>query len=42
MSMAVGGKGGAIADINVTPMIDVLTGALDHFHGHHTSDATWP
>jgi len=30
---------GQSANMNVTPLIDVLLGAADHFHGDHAADA---
>ncbi len=34
MAMAVGGgSGGVQANINMTPMIDILAGSSDHLHG---------
>jgi len=36
--MSVGGGAGAKADINMTPMIDVLLVLIIIFHGHHTAD----
>ena len=42
MAMSMGGGGGSMAEINVTPMIDILAGAADHLHGHRAGDAEGP
>ena len=39
MAMNVGGGKRVQANINVTPLIDVLAGAADHLHGDHAPDA---
>ena len=42
MAMSMGGGGGSMADINVTPMIDILLVLLDHLHGHRAGDPQGP
>ncbi len=37
MAMTTGGGGGQTADINVTPLIDVLAGAADYLYGDHAA-----
>ena len=39
MAMSLGAGGGQNADINVTPLIDVLAGVADHLHGDHAADS---
>ena len=42
MAMSVGGRGGSKADINVTPLIDVLLVLLIIFMVITPADAAWP
>ncbi len=38
MGMSVGNKGGAMAEMNVVPLIDILLVLLDYFHGDFAHD----
>ena len=39
MAMTTGSSGGAMGDINVTLMIDIPSGSVDHLYGHRAGYA---